>query len=404
MSKSTPRSFWISLLAAAALLLSPAALFAQDDWDDWGDDDDWGDWDDEEDDWDDDEDDWDDDEDDDDDEDEEDSDDDADEDEDWDDWGDEDEWEEEDDWSDWDDGTNETDSGSWDLWEDEDEVAGPRTVTGLFVPSDVLTPELADELTNAVMQSLQELADMEDIPIELSVMPNDGLRDEFEIMGAELAFECAFDPICLGRYGGELGLDLIVIGRVVDEGGNWATTVDLFDARTSGIRNYEHFDTAASVTPIADSMTGRMMDLFEIRQGPGEEDIYVRPAWQTPVAITTGVLGVGMLALGTVFGLQANSIQSDIDDGRSSPTAGGSLYTQNDANDDIDRGQSRALMANIFFGTGVALAGVSTLLFVIDIGSDVDTSADMSEAPGPRLGFGAGTPATGLGLSGTLEF
>ncbi|MFT6629081.1 MAG: hypothetical protein ACJA1R_002355, partial [Flavobacteriales bacterium] len=124
------------------------------------------------------------------------------------------------------------------------EFVDPSIVTALIVPGDAIDAVTADRLTAAVEAELGALGGY-------TIVDNTPLREEFEIMGSELAMECAFDPVCIGRYGRELGIGRVVVGRVntTDEGA-WATTLDLFDTEAASIVNYRYFQTEAGLLAV----------------------------------------------------------------------------------------------------------------------------------------------------------
>jgi hypothetical protein len=288
---------------------------------------------------------------------------------------------------DWGDGEDWTDDGAGDDWSTEEPVIGPTpvvddgviNVTGLFVPSSTLDPLLADQLTDSLMIELGTLEGF-------GVVPNDSLREQFEIMGAELAYECAFDPVCIGRYGAELGLDKIVIGRVDAAGNGWGTTIDLMDSGSSSIENYRYFTTESRLAAVQEVLPAQLRTLFGIRvvrEGGGDVVAGISPL-QKAMAWTTLALGVGAFSTGVVFGLGAKSTESDLEscpetivsDGRAA-----CLQTQREAQADIDDGKQQALLANVFMGAGLFLTAGSIVLFTVSPGSDIDEGAELSRGP-----------------------
>lgn len=317
-------------------------------------------------------------------------------------------------------------SDEWDSWEEDDgwgddgwgddswdtapaqttpsqpaRASGPPRVTGLFVPGAALDPATADRLTATLMNQLGEIE-------TVIVVANDSLRQEFEIMGAELAFECAFDPVCLGRYGRQLGIDKVVVARVDVRDGDWGTTLDLMDTARSTIENYRFYTTASNVGAVENAMNPQLRNLFGLRRQVMSSAGRSGPStFQTVAAWSTLGLGLGALGAGIAFGLKASSTQSDLE--ACNPvgqTASGFTiceFTQRDARALIDDGRSNALMSNIFLGTGLFLIVGSVLLFTITPGSDIDEDAGLAASPrGFRL-----TPAVsaeGFGLSGDFRF
>ncbi len=314
---------------------------------------------------------------------------------------------------DWGDETwgDETGDDGWgdegDGWGDDETVVeveplGPPTVTGLFVPSSTAPASVADALTASLMTDLLALEGQE-------AVSNESLRLEFEIMGAELAYECAFDPICLGRYGRQLGIDKIVVGRV-DPGrnGGWDTTIDLIDSNSSQIENYRVFATPESTEAVSAAMSGQLRTLFGLRpigseSGPtrsGPSPVQRAMAW------TTLSLGVGAIGAGVVFGLQANSIEKELTECALLETPAGLVcaeYTQIDAQSRIDDGERAALLSNVFLGTGLFLAAGSIVLFTVTPGGDIDEDADLARAP-RQLRLAPMVARGHVGVSGSLRF
>ncbi len=300
-----------------------------------------------------------------------------------------------------------------DGWEDDDgwgddttDVVAPvalTTVTGIIVPSEFLDPALADQLTSVL---LAELGNIDGV----TVVGNEALREEFEIMGADLAFECAFDPVCLGRYGRQLSLGRIVVGRVgeTDEG-NWTTTIDLFETERSSIVNYRLFETQPRTVAVQEALPPQLRLLFGIRdervtggtQRTGPSTAQVAMGW------TTAALAVGALAGGVVFGLQARGIESDLDDCDlvDLPESEDVVcsMTQVAAADDIDDGKKAATLANVFIGSGLMLGVVSVLLFTVTPGSDIDEDADLARRD-RDFRLAPSVTRDGFGLAGSLRF
>ncbi|MCB9519254.1 MAG: hypothetical protein H6698_03905 [Myxococcales bacterium] len=282
--------------------------------------------------------------------------------------------------------------------------AGVTTVTGLIVPSPTLDPALAEQLTSALLAQLQTLDGV-------SVVSNDGLRTEFDIMGAELAYECAFDPVCLGRYGRQLGLTRVVIGRVneaEDASGQWGTTIDLFETASSSISNYRYFATEPRLIAVIDALPAQVRLLFGIREernvsGNGRSG--PSPA-QVAMSWTTAGLALAGVGAGIAFGLKAKSQENDLNDCTVIETADGTpvcTLTQREAATQIDDAKADARLSNILIGGGLFLGVISVVLFSVTPGEDIDESADVAQAPrswslAPALHRG------GAGLSGAIRF
>lgn len=280
-------------------------------------------------------------------------------------------------------------------------VLDPSTVTGIIVPGDALAPALADQLTAVLMTELGNIEGN-------VVVSNQALQEEFEIMGAELAMECAFDPVCLGRYGRNLGLGRIVVGRVGQTpNGLWGTTIDLFETATSSIVNYRYFETEARTVSVQEAMPSELRQLFGIREqravvGPGRTGPSTA---QVALAWTTAGLAVGAVATGIVFGLQARSGEGDIDDCNLIDTASGDPVcelTQREARPIIDDARADARLSNIMIGSGLFLGVLSVVLFTVTPGGDIDEAAGLTQRREWRLAPAA--TRGGFGLNGSLSF
>lgn len=317
-------------------------------------------------------------------------------------WGD-DEWSDDDVMEFGDDGWDDVEDGD-DGWGEDDTmevVEVPNTITGLIVPSADFDATLADQLTATLIQELGTIEGNE-------VVSNEGLRQEFEIMGGELATECAFDPVCLGRYGRELGLGRVVVGRVESTLTGWATTIDLFETETSSIINYRYFETEGRLLAVQEALPAQLPALFGIRAerntgsgGPdGPSTAQVAMAW------TTAGLAVGAIATGVVFGLSARSTESDlqdctlVDDFEGEPVC---QRTQVESQPLISDAKSDARLSNILIGGGLFLGVLSVVLFTVTPGGDIDEDAELVQR---RRNWRLAPAASrdGFGLSGSWNF
>jgi hypothetical protein len=279
---------------------------------------------------------------------------------------------------------------------------GITTVTAIIVPGAVIDASVAARYTDAVIARLAAIPDV-------TVVPNDALEREFAVMGPELAFECAFDPICLGRYGRQLGLDRIVVGRV-DAGaeGRWGTTLDLFEIGASAISQYRYFESAPGLDAVENALEGEVKALFGIRDargsGPG---LVAEPSkWQRIGAWSALGVSAASLGLSAVYGIQSASTQSDLEDCRRIDLSDGSVVcdiTQKSAQTLIDEGDNQALMSRLFLGSGVFFGAVSALLFTLSPGQDAEEVEDEDIA---RRDFNLApvVSSDSFGFTGTWRF
>lgn len=302
------------------------------------------------------------------------------------------------------DDVEEIDSTEFFTDEDPDEFGSSGSVpvvTGLIIPGEAIDSRTAELLTEQLMQEL------ETIPVAEAV-PNFELKDEFEIMGSELATECAFDPVCLGRVGYDIGLDQVIIGRATSgrEGNEVSFTLDLVDLESRSVLRYRSVEVDNNIAMLSQVITTQVPFLFEIREGP--DDVVIGPTGPSPLQVGAawGTLGLGTVSLvvGVVFGVDAAGTEDDV---RNGELREGDVYvaTQREAQTQLDEAADKALLANVFLGTGVALLGVSALLFLITPGSDIDTQAETLSSRGLDLRSVTPTVSSeGWGVSSSWTF
>ncbi len=278
---------------------------------------------------------------------------------------------------------------------------GITQVTAIVVPSELLSAAEADELAASVLKSLATIPG-------ITIVSNEKLRSEFEIMGAELAFECAFDPICLGRYGRELGLDRIVVGRVAAAAdGKWGTTFDLFETPTSAIASYRYFETPAGVGIVSQVVESELKVLFGIRDAKerGPEIVQEMSPWQRYSAWTSLGLSVASLGASVTYAVAANDTQTKLDDCKQISLSDGTSVcnrTQKDAEADISTGEDQALYSKVFLGSGVFFGAVSALLFNIQPGEEAVEEEDEDIAQ--RFHVYPRVTLDSVGLAGNWSF
>lgn len=303
------------------------------------------------------------------------------------------------------DDVDDIDSSDYIIDEDDVDVIDSSTelpvVTGLVVPNESLDSRTAELLSDLLNDELLN------IPI-VTAVDNIELRDEFEIMGSELATECAFDPVCLGRIGWDIGLDRVVIGRATPSRStsDVAFTLDLVDLESRSVLRYRSTEVDNNLAAMSQVITTQLPFLFEIREGPA--DIVEGPTGPSPIQVGAawGTLGLGVVSLGVgiYFGIDASGLEDDV---RNGGLREGDVYiaTQREAQNTLDDAADSALLANVFLGTGVALLGVSALLFLITPGSDIDTQAETVSHRGiePPV-FSPTVVEGGWGVSGQMQF
>lgn len=284
------------------------------------------------------------------------------------------------------DGFDDLDGGGFDDFGDGDmeEVFGLPRVTGLIIASETLAPALAEQLTEQLNQRLSSL-------VEYEAVGNDAFLSEFEIMGEDLAKECAFDPVCMGRIGRDAGVDYIVIGRVESaSGGQWSTTLDLMDAGLGQIDNFVYFTTPSRTVAVQESLTAQLNRLFRIRVV--NDKALERGEGRGQRILGWSLVGLGVAAIGggVYFGVDFMGQKKDLEDYRRildgsgqpiiDPNTNRPVYdlTQREAQRRIDEMNTSRNISFAMIGGGAAVAITGAVLVAVSSGKDIHAEADTS--------------------------
>lgn len=325
---------------------------------------------------------------------------------DFDDFGDDDDFDDFGDFEDGDEFSDFDDFGDGDDFDDEGDFGLP-TIAGLIVSSDALAPPLAEQLTQALDKELSELGIYEQVS-------NEAIHEEFEIMGEELAAECAFDPVCMGRIGRNAGIDMIVVGRVetTSTTGQWGTTLDLIDTGIGQIDNFVYFTTPAKTVSVQDSLRSQTYRLLRIREERSEGITKKKGRAQRAVGWTAVALGAAAIGTGAYFAVDFKNQQKDFNDldripESRDPRTGLPVLdiTQREGQDKIDEmNRSRNLSyALIGAGAGVALTGA--ILLAVSPGKDIYDEYDSRDRNARRrINIAPLFAPGGMGVQGGLEF
>lgn len=297
-----------------------------------------------------------------------------------------------------------------DFFEDEgtiEDVFGLPTVAGLIVSSETLAPQLAEQLTSQLNERLDAL-------VEYDMVANSPIFEEFEIMGEELARECAFDPVCMGRIGRSAGIDLIVVGRVeaTASAGQWGTTLDLIDAGLGQIDNFVFFTTASRTVAVQDSLHPQLNRLFRIREPDSAGISKTKGRAQRALGWTAIALGAASIGAGTYFAFDFKGQKDDFNNlpripGSADPGSGYPVIdmTQVQAQrliDDMDKSRNISF-ALIGAGAGVALTGA--ILLAVSPGKDIYDEYDSRDRNARRrISIAPSFTRGGMGVQGGLEF
>ncbi|MEL6177530.1 MAG: hypothetical protein AAFS10_01195 [Myxococcota bacterium] len=289
---------------------------------------------------------------------------------------------------------------------DDAQPTGPKsgpTVTGIIIATDPgIDPSTAQILTDILMLELDKLT-------EYQSQPNGQLVDKFAAMGQEGAAECAFNPICIGRVGGEVGVERLVIGRLTGGDGSYDLNMDLVNVSENAVEYYVSRTVRGDVDDLEKTVIESIPRLFRIRKkivgggGGGGEQEAEASALQTGLAWGTLGLAVVSLGAGLFFGLDASSTQSDLENGEQND--GVYTITQREAQSQLDDAEGSAQLANIFFGVGLAAGVASVLLFTITFGEDIATDQqETSELDNFRISPAVSPDGEGVGFSAGFDF
>ncbi len=295
-----------------------------------------------------------------------------------------------------------------DYFIDEDEVEvfesedfGPPMTTGLVIPGENLDPALAVVISDIIVEQLAFVPDVE--PTDYYM-----LKDEFDIMGGELAVECAFDPVCLGRVGADVALDEIIMGRAIgSSGGEIQLVLDRVNVETRSIVRYRQVTTETDRESLSEAIATQLLYLYDL-QRDDDPNVVVGPTgpskFQVAMAWTTLGLGVASLITAVVFGVSAKQKEDDVVSARLIEDDVLDL-TQQEAAAMLEDAESDALISNVMLGVGLALIGVSVLLFLITPGEDIDTEAEQVSRRSIRTPiFGPTVSEDGVGVYGMFRF
>ena len=265
-----------------------------------------------------------------------------------------------------------------------DEAVSTIPTDGLVITGVVLRADPDTSL--ATTQAMSDVLMLELDKLEgYRNVPNPDLLAKFSGLGEQGAQDCLYNPICLSRLGKELGLERMVIGRLGGYSGQYTLSVDLINVEDGTVAEYVSRTVDGDEDELKAAILAIIPRLFGIRLGKGkgnkveEGPKEIGPVQKT-LAWSTAGLGVACIGLGVFFGLDASSIESDLESGPKVNNGGVAVLaiTQAEAQKKVDEAQGSATLANIFYGVGLAAAGTSVLLFLIRPGSDIATEEELS--------------------------
>lgn len=268
-------------------------------------------------------------------------------------------------------------------------------ITGLVIAADEdADPSLAAELTDVAMRELDKLKKYRNTP-------NQGLQDKFSVLGAQGAVECAYDTLCLANLGRELGVDYLLVGRLTGTPGSYGLNLDLVDVKAGAVSKYVTRSVPGGRADLEKAIADSFPRLFDLNTGRRTTGPVVEAeigTVQKTLAWTTAGLGLVFVGAGVYFGLDASSIEDELVNGaRRAEAPQPYNVTQKAAQSRLEDAEGSALLANVFYGLGVAAGGASLLLFLIRPGSDIATEEELSWEE--RLQIAPTVSAEGAGVS-----
>ena len=273
------------------------------------------------------------------------------------------------------------DEASMDFSEDEAEAVIPTegmVITGVILPSDpdvsaAVTQRMSDVLLNELdkLEGYQNTSNIE-------------LVNKFSGLGQQGSQDCLYNPMCLSRLGKELGLQRMVVGRLGGYDGDYSLNMDLVNVEEGTVEDYVSRSIRGGEAELKEMIVSAVPRLFKVRLSK-KSDGQVVPVpeigpVQKTLAWSSAGLSLACIGVGVFFGLEAADIESGLEDGSRVSNGGISVLatTQVEAQVLVEDAESKALLANVFYGAGVAMALTSALLFFIRPGSDIATEQELS--------------------------
>lgn len=287
--------------------------------------------------------------------------------------------------------------GTMSFGEEEAQEAGAGPTVGvLAAPSGAISDSQRTQLQ-------QELGDqMQQVP-NIQLQTGAGVYDALMQRQPET---CVTEPLCLGSVADNAGVDRIVMVRVTESDGRYAVDLDYFDAEERLFRELRSEDDLGSVNAVQKEIGPLVKDLFDLtkRTDPDYAEDDTGTA-QLIVGIGAGVLSLGSVAGGAVFGNQAAQEESELKNWEQNDNGVYVDLTQQEANERLNAAQNKAAAANVFYALGGAFAITSGIMFYLysqssGAESDQQENADLGERIRIEPTFGR----EGAGVSAGFRF
>lgn len=245
---------------------------------------------------------------------------------------------------------------------------GPPTVGIAAVPTETISSSQRSRAQNKLRGAMEKVPD-----VELQSGPA-----VLEALKKRTVATCVTEPLCLGSVGEEAGVDRLVLVRIVEDQGSPQLNIDYFNVSERLFIRYETVSDVTSVGQAIGAIEPAIGRLFELGQREGGQEYAEqdRGAANQILGFVSAGLSAVAIGSGVVLGVQAQNLQGEynnkeqVDGQFTDPN-----FTPRAARDLRERAQSRAQTANILYGLGVAFAGGSAALFLLDSGGESEESS-----------------------------
>ena len=273
---------------------------------------------------------------------------------------------------------------------DETPIPDNRTA-GVVLPG----PEAFSEKRRDGLQSKLDSL-LRDIDTDLEVVDSGKVLRELESQGGAA---CSRDPICLAGVGENAQVAQIVIVRAEGFGKpDWRLTVDRFDVKQRLFTDYDERQNLSDWSAVKKQLPVSVRTVFGL-QPIERKQIETKPPEDTNIqrilAWTTGGLALAALGGGIYYGLEVKRQQDRLNEQKSD---GVYNFSQQSANRRLRAMENNAETANVFYGVSAGLALTSSILFIVESGSDVaEEEQDRQRQANIEIVPSVGNNATGIG-------
>lgn len=253
-----------------------------------------------------------------------------------------------------------------DDFDPDEEMDEDMDVGVVAVPGDDISDGERDELQTALRDAAREIP-------EITTYGDADLLPGLEERDPDY---CSREALCLASIGDRAGVQRILQARVERDNGSYRLDIDYFDVDDRLFVGYHSNSGLSSFGDVIDAVPAGVDDIFGIRRDTGddpfvdERDVDVVGV----LAYTTAGAAVASFAGGIFFGMQASSIESDLEAARDEDGRFTDM-TRQQVRSETRSMESSARNANLFYGFSAVLAAGSIGLFVLQSRSGDDEQA-----------------------------